>query len=885
MIRTDFWLRARWVLNAATYLGLVMTAVIWVGLLWSEYNSTQNFLTVTREHGKNLASAFEESVVRSVSEIDKTLLLRARYLFDPQHFDIRRVATNPLYASDLVKNAALIDANGIMVNSGSAQAGQRFDLHDREHFRTFLEDPSDRLYIGRPILGRATNTWIVPFARPIIASDGSFKGVITLGVDPAMLTRFYEVIDIGKQGRITLIGEDDYVRAAKGGDRNIVGKKLNPPLWKSHLDGDSFYAQAFDGVRRLITFRRVKGLPLIVGVAFSEQELMAGLLHDQHMDDFVAAGITALILFGIVLNAQHRRRIAAAQAAANASEAMALEKSRELEITLEHMGEGLMMVDGDRKVAVINHRAVELLGLPPDFIHGQRPFADVMSCLWAQGDFGRDGEALDPKVREFVKTGGLGEIGLYERTRPDGTTLEVRSVPLAGGGFVRTFTDVTERKDSEARIAHMARHDELTGLANRVLFRERIDQAIARTRRTDERFAVLLLDLDRFKGVNDTMGHPAGDALLKITAQRLCRMVRETDTVARLGGDEFAIVQTSVESRADVERLCSRVLDAIKEPFEIDGHGVDLGTSIGIAVAPDDGLEAEGLLKNADIALYSVKTAGRGSWRFFEPAMEAQAQARSALEQDLRHALPAGELDVVYQPTIDLDSKEISGLEALLRWNHPRRGLIMPAEFIPVAEDTGLISEIGEWVLNTACAAAAQWPASVRIAVNLSPVQFKDHGLVGTVKNALARSGLPAKRLELEITETVVLQENEPNRVTLQELRALGVNIALDDFGIGYSSLSYLRAFPFSKIKIDQSFIRELGENSESAPIVRTIADLGRSLGVPTIAEGVETPAQLRLVRAAGCKEAQGFLFGRPVPASDVRAIIARRKPVTVHAA
>jgi diguanylate cyclase (GGDEF)-like protein len=886
MKRSDLRQWARWLLNATTYFGLAMIAVIWAALLWSEHNSTQNFLTVTREHGKNLASAFEESVIRSVSEVDKTLLLlRARYLLDPQHFDIHRVATNPLYASDLVKNAALIDANGVMVNSGSSAAGQHFDLHDREHFQTFVKDPRDRLYIGIPIVGRASNTWVVPFARPIIAADGSFEGVITLGVDPAMLTRFYEVIDIGKQGRITLIGDDDYVRAAEGANRNILGQKLNPPLWKSHLDGDSFYAEAFDGIRRLITFRKVKGLPFIVGVAFSERELMASLLHDQHMDDFGAAGIIVLILFGIALNAEHRQRIAAAQAAANASEAMALEKSRELEITLEHMSEGLMMVDGDRKVAVINHRAIELLNLPADFVHGQQPFADVMSRLWAQGDFGRDGEALDPKVREFVKAGGLGEIGVYERTRPDGTALEVRSVPLAGGGFVRTFTDVTQRKDSEARIAHMARHDELTGLANRALFRERIEQAIARTKRGDERFAVLLLDLDRFKGVNDTMGHPAGDLLLKVTAQRLCRMVRETDTVSRLGGDEFAIVQTSVGSLADVERLCRRILDAIKEPFDIDGHGLDISTSIGIAVAPDDGLEAGTLLKNADIALYAVKTGGRGSWRFFEPAMEAQAQARSALEHDLRHALPAGELDVVYQPTIDLDSNEISGLEALLRWNHPRRGLIMPAEFIPVAEDTGLISEIGEWVLNTACAAAAAWPAAVWIAVNLSPVQFKDRGLVETVKNALANSGLPAQRLELEITETVVLQENQANRVTLQELGALGVSIALDDFGIGYSSLSYLRAFPFSKIKIDQSFVMELSDKSDSAPIVRAIADLGRSLGVPTIAEGVETPAQLRLVRAAGCKEAQGFLFSRPVAAADVPAIIARRKPVAAHAA
>lgn len=886
MKRSDLWEWARWLLNATTYFGLAMIAAIWAGLLWNQHTGTQNFLSETREHGKNLASAFEESVVRSVSEIDKTLLLlRARYLLDPEHFDIRRAATNPLYASDLVKNAALIDANGIMVNSGSSQAGQSYDLHDREHFQAFLKDTTDRLYIGRPVVGRASKTWIVPFARPIIGSDGGFKGVMMVGVDPAMLTRFYGVVDIGRQGRISLIGDDDYVRAAKGGNRNILGQKLDPPLWKSHPDGDSFYAQAFDGVRRLVTFRKVKGLPLIVGVAFSEQELMAGLLRDHEIDNFVAAGITILILLGLVLNAEHRQRIAAAQAAAAASEAKALEKSRELEVTLEHMSEGLMMVDGDRKVAVINDRAIELLALPAEFTDGHQPFADVVSHLWEQGDFGEDGETLDPRVREFVKAGGLGEIGVYERIRPNGTALEVRSVPLAGGGFVRTFTDVTLRKDSEARIAYMARHDELTGLANRVLFRERIEQAIARTRRGDERFAVLLLDLDRFKGVNDTMGHPAGDALLKLTAQRLCRTVRETDTVSRLGGDEFAIVQTSVASRADVERLCSRILDAIKAPFEIDGHDVDIGTSIGIAVAPDDGLEAEGLLKKADLALYAVKTGGRGSWRFFEPAMEAQAQARTALEHDLRHALAAGELEVFYQPTIDLESGEISGLEALLRWNHPRRGLIMPGEFISVAEETGVIAEIGEWVLNTACAAATGWPAAVRIAVNLSPVQFRDGRLIDVVKDALAKSGLPAQRLELEITETVILQENQVNRATLQELRALGAGIALDDFGIGYSSLSYLRAFPFSKIKIDQSFVMDLSDKSDNVAIIRAINDLGRSLGVPTIAEGVETRAQLRLVREAGCKEAQGYLFSRPVPASKVAGIIARRKRVAMHAA
>jgi len=875
-------------LNATTYLGAAMIALIWVGLLWNQHTGRRNFVEAARENGSNLARAYEESVIRSVGEIDKTLLLlRARYLANPKQFNIRDVGADPLLSSDLVRNAALIDANGIMTVSDSTTKDQRFDLSDREHFRAFLADPSDRLYIGKPVIGRAANTWVTIFARPIIAADGSFKGVMMLSVDPDVLTRFFEIIDIGKEGRVTLVGDDGFVRAARGGTRTVLGQKVNPRIWDKIPPTQSghFYAQGFDGVRRLVAFSRIKGFPLMASVGFSEQELMAGLLRDQQISDIIASGISLLILIGIIFNAEHRARFAVAQRAIRASEAKALEKSRELEVTLEHMSQGLMMVDVDRKVPVVNHQAVELLGLPDDFMLGHRSFDDVMACLWEQGEFGDDGETLEPRVRDFVKAGGLVDIGTYERTRPNGTVLEVCSVPLPGGGLVRTFTDVTVRRNSDARIAHMARHDELTGLANRVLFRERIDQAIARARRDRETFAVLLLDLDRFKDVNDTLGHPAGDALLKVAAQRLCRSVREIDTVSRLGGDEFAIVQTSIDGTADAEILCRRIIDAISEPYDISGHVVDIGASIGIAVAPSDGFDAEGLLKKADIALYAVKSAGRGGWRFFEPVMEANAQARRALEYDLRKALQGREFELLYQPMIDLKSGEVSGVEALLRWNHPQRGVISPTEFIPVAEEVGLISDIGEWALNTACKAAVSWPAATRLAVNLSPVQFKDRKLVSIVKNALLKSGLPAQRLELEITETVILHESEANFAALQELRDLGVGIALDDFGTGYSSLSNLRIFPFTKIKIDRSFVMELGNKPDCAAIVRAVADLGRSLNVPTIAEGVETRAQLEFVRAAGCKEAQGFLFSRPIPVWDVEKAIERRKRLAEHAA
>lgn len=888
MGQIDWRLLLRSLRNATTYLGAVIIALIWVGFLWNTRAERDHALQVARENGANLARAYEENVLREVNEIDKTLLLlRARWLSDPQHFNLREVAADPRYSSDLIINITIIRPDGFgFVASGNA-VGTPIDLRDRAHYQTFRQNPSDRLFIGRPVLGRSLSKWITVFARPILAQDGTFEGVIALAADPETLTQFYEIINIGKEGRVTLIGDDSVVRAARGGTRPMLGQTVQAPLWsmRPQPDSGSFYAEGFDNVRRLVSFYKVKGLPLVATVAVSENELMAPYFRTRDIDGLVGCGITVLILLGIVLNARHRARLQATQAALEASEARALEKSRELAVTLEHMGQGLMMVDGDSKVAVINHQAIDLLGLPEGFIDGQRPFGDVMKCLWAQGDFGEDGEILDPKVGEFIKAGGLGDIGTYERTRPNGTVLEICSVPLPGGGLVRTFTDVTVRKNSEALVAHMARHDELTGLANRILFHERIEQAVVQSKKSGQSFAVLLLDLDRFKDVNDTLGHAAGDALLKIAAQRLCQSVRESDTVARLGGDEFAIVQVAIEGSADAEAMCRRVLSRMGEAYEISGHAVDIGTSIGVALAPQDGFDADGLLKKADIALYTVKTSGRGGWRFFEPAMEANAQARRVLEYDLRKAVHGHQFELVYQPMIDLASNAIVGLEALLRWNHPQRGIVDPADFIPVAEDVGLIVEIGNWVLRRACAAAVDWPTAPHVAVNLSPAQFKDRKLTETIRNVLVETGLPPQRLELEITETVILQEDQSNLSVLQDLRALGIGIALDDFGTGYSSLSHLRVFPFTKIKIDGSFVKDLDKKPDCLAIVRAVADLGTSLNVPTIAEGVETRAQLELVRAVGCKEAQGFLFSRPIPEREVAGAIARRELAAEQAA
>jgi diguanylate cyclase (GGDEF)-like protein len=431
----------------------------------------------------------------------------------------------------------------------------------------------------------------------------------------------------------------------------------------------------------------------------------------------------------------------------------------------------------------------------------------------------------------------------------------------------------------------MAKHDALTDLPNRVLLRERLEKALKARRREDD-LAVLCLDLDRFKDVNDTLGHPLGDALLKAVADRLRTCVREMDTIARLGGDEFAIVQLAASQPTDATALAARIIGILSAPYEVNDHQLVIGASIGIALSPDDGTNPDELLRNADLALYRAKNEGRGTYRFFETEMDARMQARRKMELDLRKALVTGEFELNYQPLVNLECNEISGFEALLRWHHPVRGTVSPAEFIPLAEETGLIVPIGEWVLRQACAEAATWPTPIKVAVNLSPVQFRNRNLVNTVFSALSATGLAPQRLELEITESVLLQKSEVTIATLCQLHEFGVRIALDDFGTGYSSLSYLRSFPFDKIKIDRCFISDLTKNDgDSLAIVRAVAGLGRALAMATTAEGVETKEQLEIVRAEGCTEAQGFFLSPPKTAEKVARQFLPRNENSANAA
>ena len=541
-----------------------------------------------------------------------------------------------------------------------------------------------------------------------------------------------------------------------------------------------------------------------------------------------------------------------------------------LDAALANMSQGLCMFEPDGRIILFNERYEQLTGLSAASLHGHS-LLDVIKSRVLPG-------SPEEFVAQVVTAMREGKINTRIIDTTDGRTLRVIEQPRQEGGWVSTLEDITEWQKAQAKISHMARHDALTNLPNRRLFRERLEDALRRVAR-DEKVAVFCLDLDRFKEVNDTLGHPVGDELLKQVARRLSECVREGDTVARLGGDEFAVVQVGGDLRvAETSALANRLIEVISAPYTLHDHQSVIGATVGISVAPDDGDGPDQLLKNADMALYRAKGDGRGSYRFFEAGMDARAQARRLLELDLRTAMSTGEFEVHYQPLLDIKTNTIICFEALLRWNHPQRGLVLPSEFISLAEETGLIIPIGDWVLRTACIDAARWPDDIHVAVNISPAQFKNRNLVASVSAALAAARLSANRLELEITESVLLQDTEATLATLHKFRALGLRISMDDFGTGYSSLSYLRSFPFDKIKIDRSFVSELAVRGDSMAIVRAVTGLGRSLGISTTAEGVETSEQLALLRSEGCNEVQGYLFSAAQPAAEVDKMLSKRR-------
>ncbi len=543
----------------------------------------------------------------------------------------------------------------------------------------------------------------------------------------------------------------------------------------------------------------------------------------------------------------------------------------QFDTALNNMPHGLCMFTADGRLAVMNHRFSSMMNLPDDLMQSGAGASDIVDACVSAGSISVGSgkiilsEIQDSRARDIITTD------------PDivrGRSLSWTFQPMAGGGAVVLLEDITERRNAEARITHLARFDELTGLPNRVNFRDEIEHLLATPHNAEQLSALLFVDLDQFKQVNDTLGHPCGDQLLCAVADRLRAMLRPEDFVARFGGDEFVVFQQNIKSPDEAAVLARRIVDHLSERYKIDNHLVEIGASVGIAITSPEGVSADTLLKNADMALYRAKADGRGTFCFFRAEMAQTVEARRILELDLRKALANEEFELFYQPLVNLRSGRISTCEALLRWNHPVRGTVSPIDIIPVAEDMGLIVDLGRWILRKACMECMQWPEAVSIAVNFSPQQFHQRDVLSEIRYALEVSGLPASRLEIEITESSLLRNTQLTHDVLSQLRALGVRISLDDFGTGYSSLSYLHNFPLQKVKIDRSFLEGI-DTDRPLTLLRGVARLSADLGMSVVVEGIETNEQLELINADGTvTEAQGYLFSRPVPPPRIRQLL-----------
>ena len=768
----------------------------------------------------------------------------------------------------------VFDANGQLINSSQSWPVPDINIADHSYFKDFAaDDRSPRVKLAA-IHSRFTAGWTTVIARKVVGPDGQFLGLVSRDIPPANLERFFESVALGTGSAISMLHRDGAMLARYPHIEAMIGRNFGTAPVQQILSkadyGTTRLISPVDGEHRLAAARALSEFPLsiiattTVATALADWRAQTQLL-------VVAAGLVALViaftLFLIVrkLSRQHQ----------NSEQRLALEKER-LDTAINNMTQGLLLYDSDARIVLCNQRYLEMYNLSPDVVKPGCHFRDLIAHRKETGSFlGNVDEFCASVLRNVAQKRATNSI--LETT--DGRSIQIVNQPLANGGWVATQEDITERRRADQQITHLAHYDALTDLPNRALFSKRLEHELERTN-GGEQLAVLYIDIDEFKSVNDSLGHPAGDELLKAVASRLRSCVRDTDFVARLGGDEFAIVQAGIKQRSDVEELVKRIYEAIREPYECLGHQVATDASVGIALAPDDGTDLDQLLKSADLAMYGAKADGRRTYRFFEPEMDARVKARRTLELDIRQAIADGAFDIHYQPIVNFGSNEIVGCEALLRWYHPVRGMISPAEFIPIAEETGLICQLGDWVLTTACAEAANWPSSIKLAVNVSPVQFRSHAFSLKVANALATTGLSANRLELEITEAVLIRDDEAALTMLQQLRAVGVRIALDDFGTGYSSLSYLQRFPFDKIKIDRCFVNDIAKAEGSSSIVQAVINIARSRNITTTAEGVETEQQREMLLSLGCTEMQGYLFSPARPVAEIRMLLSRANSI-----
>jgi diguanylate cyclase (GGDEF)-like protein len=860
----------------AAYFGAALMAMICLAAIQQSSVERDAITHTAMGNTANIARVFEQNVIRTISEVDQTLkYIRRARARDPVGISWASAVNEDYTVSDQTLQLAVIDAKGVLIaNNLGPQPPKPVDLSDREHFRIQRDAVDDALFISRPLVGRTSGKVSVQLTRRLIAPDGSFDGVLVASLDPVHISKSYSNVDLGAGGGLAVAGTDGLIRAGAGIFASRVGANIKEePAFRAFSSSpearDIKTVIAGDG-QHILSMRAVHGYPLMLLVARDEQSAYENWQYNR-MRYFAGAGVLSLLAALATLRTlQNGYRYERARHALAQSETNEKVRTRELELTLAHMRQGILMADATGKIAVINRQYCDMLSLPEQFRQPGASYDELVEYLEHSGEFREGAANVDPVALNYIKASMRDALmPAFERTRPDGTVLEVRTEALPDGGFVRTLSDITSRRHQEAEIFHMTRHDPLTDLGNRVLLYENLERAVE-SLSEGRQLAFHAIDLDRFKPVNDTFGHPVGDKLLKVVAERLRMNLRQGDVVARLGGDEFAVIELNDVSRRQSENIARRLCDVLSRPYEIDGQRLDISASIGIAIAPQDACTASGLLKAADLALYTAKAEGRATYRFYNTEIEAYAQTRRTLEAGLKAALEGNQLELYYHPIYDIAQRRISGYEALLRWIDPQRGVIHPAEFVSVAEEAGLIIPIGARVLQMACADMAGQPAHLRVTVNLSAVQFRDPSLVGIVKEALQKSGLAPQRLEIEVTEATLMQKDALVVRQIQELRALGTGVAMDNFGVGYSSLSYLKSHPIDRIKIDRSFVSRIGESTSSDAVVRAVSALAAAFGMPTVAGGVETAAQLEKLAEFGCTEAQGFYFGQPKPADEI---------------
>jgi len=762
----------------------------------------------------------------------------------------------------------LWSAKGWLINSSEVWPVADLTITDRKYFQEFTSGRPTPDVIVEPVVSKVTKIWTTVFARKITGKDNQIIGFAIRGVEPSHFEDFVASLALSNDTAISMIHRDGTVIARYPKEGKLVGQNVSGSrAFQRALAMDGNISGRFKSTTeredRVGAVKSLTHFPILI-VATTKTATALGDWRAQTRLQLYAAALAIVVVVAMIflIVRQLRRQHAAAQRRLS-------EKSQHLDTAINNMPQGLLLFDASGRLVICNQQYIDMFGVSPDVVKPGCHLRDLILHRQQQGTFVGDVDAycarfLNPKDAAVRNT---------ETTTPDGRTIRLIYQRSPDGGWATTLEDVTEARRVQGQIEHLAHYDALTNLPNRTLFQRHAEALLLDWR--SAQFAILYIDIDEFKRINDSLGHLIGDEFLKGVADRLRQSAGPDDFIARLGGDEFAIVQRNVAAADDVKVLLARIYDSLRTPFDCNGHRLSGDASIGVAISPRHGSDLLGLLKSADLAMYAAKAAGRRTYRFFEPTMEKQANLRRELESDLRMALEEGGLELHYQPLVDLRNDDVTGCEALLRWRHPLRGMVSPADFIPVAEDTGLIEEIGQWVLRTACVEAATWPAHVRIAVNVSPVQFRSQSLPLKVAAALAETGLDPRRLELEITEAVLIADDDAALIALNQLRALGVHIALDDFGTGYSSLQYLQRFPFDKIKIDRSFVKEVTRNSSSASIIRAVVSIAADRSMITTAEGVETLQQRETVQNLGCTQMQGYLFSAARPAHEIRALLA----------